>query len=198
IEVNKYPLPQIDNMSKTTRRIGRGVMGFADALYKLGIPYNSAEGCAFGEKVMQVMNDESHLASEFLAEERGVFPAWEGSDWEKQGRRLRNSYTTTVAPTGTISIIANCSGGIEPMFSLAFIRQVMKDTQGRPTIMREVNYVFDRIARERGFYSDEMVDDIVAKGTLQYRSDVPEDVKRVLVTAHDISPFWHMKMQSAF
>ncbi|MBL8858750.1 MAG: vitamin B12-dependent ribonucleotide reductase [Planctomycetes bacterium] len=198
IEVNKYPLPQIDNMSKTTRRIGLGVMGFADALYKLGIPYNSAEGCAFGEKVMQVMNDESHLASEFLAEERGVFPAWEGSDWEKQGRRLRNSYTTTVAPTGTISIIANCSGGIEPMFSLAFIRQVMKDTQGRPTIMREVNYVFDRIARERGFYSDEMVDDIVAKGTLQYRSDVPEDVKRVLVTAHDISPFWHMKMQSAF
>jgi len=198
IEVNKYPLPQIDNMSKTTRRIGLGVMGFADALYKLGIAYNSAEGCAFGEKIMQVLNDESHLASEILAEERGVFPAWEGSDWEKQGRRLRNSYTTTVAPTGTISIIANCSGGIEPMFSLAFIRQVMKDTQGRPTIMREVNYVFDQISRERSFYSDEMIDDIVAKGTLQYRDDVPEDVKRVFVTAHDISPFWHMKMQSAF
>ncbi|MDZ4774417.1 MAG: vitamin B12-dependent ribonucleotide reductase [Planctomycetota bacterium] len=198
IEVNKYPLPQIDNMSKTTRRIGLGVMGFADALYKLGIPYNSAEGCAFGEKIMQGLNDESHLASEFLADERGVFPAWEGSDWEKQGRRLRNSYTTTVAPTGTISIIANCSGGIEPMFSLAFIRQVMKDTQGRPTIMREVNYVFDSMSRARGFYSDEMVDDIVAKGTLQYRPDVPEDVKRVFVTAHDISPFWHMKMQSAF
>lgn len=198
IEVNKYPLPQIDNMSKTTRRIGLGVMGFADALYKLGIPYNSAEGCAFGEKIMQVLNDESHLASEFLADERGVFPAWEGSDWEKQGRRLRNSYTTTVAPTGTISIIANCSGGIEPMFSLAFIRQVMKDTQGRPTIMREVNYVFDQASRERGFYSDEMIDDIVAKGTLQYRPDVPDDIKRVFVTAHDISPFWHMKMQSAF
>jgi ribonucleoside-diphosphate reductase alpha chain len=198
IEVNKYPLPQIDNMSKTTRRIGLGVMGFADALYKLGIPYNSPEGCAFGEKIMQVLNDESHLASEILAEERGVFPAWEGSDWEKQGRRLRNSYTTTVAPTGTISIIANCSGGIEPMFSLAFIRQVMKDTQGRPTIMREVNYVFDQIAHERNFYSDGMIDDIVEKGTLQYRDDIPEDVKRVFVTAHDISPFWHMKMQSAF
>jgi ribonucleoside-diphosphate reductase alpha chain len=198
IEVNRYPLPQIDNMSKTTRRIGLGVMGFADALYKLGIPYNSAEGCAFGEKVMQVLNDESHTASEMLAEERGVFPAWEGSDWEVQGRRLRNSYTTTVAPTGTISIIANCSGGIEPMFSLAFIRQVMKDNKGRPTIMREVNYVFDQVARERGFYSDAMIDDIVEHGTLQHRSEVPEDVRRVFVTAHDITPFWHMKMQSAF
>src|SRR6185503_6474895 len=198
IEVNKYPLPQIDNMSKTTRRIGLGVMGFADALYKLGIAYNSEEGCAWGERVMKVLNDESHLASEFLAEERGVFPAWEGSDWEKQGRRLRNSYTTTVAPTGTISIIANCSGGIEPMFSLAFIRQVMKDTQGRPTIMRETNYVFEKSARDRGFYSDAMIDDIVEKGSLQHRSDIPEDLKHVFVTAHDITPFWHMKMQSAF
>ena len=198
IEVNRYPLPQIDNMSKTTRRIGLGVMGFADALYKLGIPYNSTEGTAFGEKVMQVMNDESHTASEMLAEERGVFPAWEGSDWEKQGRRLRNSYTTTVAPTGTISIIANCSGGIEPMFSLAFIRQVMKDTKGRPTIMREVNYVFDKAARDRGIYSDGMIDDIAERGTLQHREEVPEDMRRVFVTAHDITPFWHMKMQSAF
>jgi ribonucleoside-diphosphate reductase alpha chain len=198
IEVNKYPLPQIDNMSKTTRRIGLGVMGFADALYKLGIPYNSEEGTAWGERVMKVLDDESHLASEMLAEERGVFPAWEGSDWEKQGRRLRNSYTTTVAPTGTISIIANCSGGIEPMFSLAFIRQVMKDNRGRPTIMREVNYVFEQAARQRGFYSDELVDDIVTSGTLQHREDVPDDAKRVFVTAHDISPYWHMKMQSAF
>ena len=198
IEVNKYPLPQIDSMSKTTRRIGLGVMGFADALYKLGIAYNSEEGCAWGEKVMKVLNDESHQASEMLAEERGVFPAWEGSDWEKEGRRMRNSYTTTVAPTGTISIIANCSGGIEPMFSLAFIRQVMKDTRGRPTIMRETNYVFEKLARQGGFYSDELVDDIVAQGTLHHRADVPDEVKRVFVTAHDISPFWHMKMQSAF
>jgi ribonucleoside-diphosphate reductase alpha chain len=198
IEVNKYPLPQIDSMSKTTRRIGLGVMGFADALYKLGIAYNSAEGCAFGEKIMQVMNEESHNASELLAEERGVFPAWEGSDWEKQGRRLRNSYTTTVAPTGTISIIANCSGGIEPMFSLAFIRQVMKDNQGNPTIMREVNYVFDQVSKQQGFYSDAMIDDIVERGSLQHRPEIPEELRRVFVTAHDISPFWHMKMQSAF
>jgi len=198
IEVNKYPLPQIDSMSKTTRRIGLGVMGFADALYKLGIAYNTPEGCAWGERVMQVMNDESHLASEMLAEERGTFPAWEGSDWEKQGRKMRNSYTTTVAPTGTISIIANCSGGIEPMFSLAFIRQVMKDAQGKPTVMREVNYVFEKFAKERGFYSDEMIDDIVTHGSLQHRSEIPEELRKVFVTAHDITPFWHMKMQSAF
>ncbi|HUR28989.1 MAG TPA: vitamin B12-dependent ribonucleotide reductase [Planctomycetota bacterium] len=198
IEVNKYPLPEIDNMSKTTRRIGLGVMGFADALYKLGISYNSEEGCKFGEKVMQVLNDESHLASEALAEERGVFPAWEGSDWQKQGRRLRNSYTTTVAPTGTISIIADCSGGIEPMFSLAFIRQVMKDNQGKPTIMREVNYVFEQVAKARGFYSEDMIDRISEQGSAAHIDAVPADVKQVFVCAHDISPYWHMRMQAAF
>jgi ribonucleoside-diphosphate reductase alpha chain len=198
IEVNKYPLPQIDNMSKTTRRIGLGVMGFADALYKLNIPYNSADGCAFGEKVMQVLNDESHLASEVLAEERGPFPAWEGSDWEKAGRKLRNSYTTTVAPTGTISIIADCSGGIEPMFSLAFQRQVMKDTQGKPTIMREVNYVFEKEARRRGYYSEDLVDRIIENGTISGEAEIPNEHKGVFVTAHDIKPDWHMRMQAAF
>ncbi len=198
IEVNRYPLPQIDQMSKTTRRIGLGVMGFADALYKLGLPYDSEEGCNFGEEVMRVLNDESHLASEELAQERGVFPAWDGSDWQARGRRLRNSYTTTVAPTGTISIIAGCSGGIEPMFSLAFIRQVMKDTKGRPTVLREVNHVFEQVARARGFYSEALVDDASEKGTLQHRTDVPPDVKRVFVTAHDIEPTWHMRMQAAF
>ena len=198
IEVNKYPLPQIDNMSKTTRRIGLGVMGFADALFKLGIGYNTVEGCKFGEKIMQVLNDESHLASEVLAEERGVFPAWEGSDWEKEGRKLRNSYTTTVAPTGTISIIANCSGGIEPMFSLAFIRQVMKDTQGRPTIMKEVNYVFEQIAAAKGIYTPELVDRLIEEGTLAHIDELPQEIKDVFVCAHDITPFWHMKMQAAF
>lgn len=198
IEVNRYPLPQIDQMSKTTRRIGLGVMGFADALYKLRIGYDTPEGCRFGEEVMRVLNDVSHDASEELALERGVFPAWDGSDWQARGRRLRNSYTTTVAPTGTISIIAGCSGGIEPMFSLAFIRQVMKDTKGRPTILREVNHVFEATARERDFFSEELVDDISHRGTLQHRPEVPADVKRVFVTAHDIAPHWHMQMQAAF
>ena len=198
IEVNRYPLPEIDNMSKTTRRIGLGVMGFADALYKLGIPYNSEEGCAWGERVMQVMNDESHLASEQLAEERGPFPAWEGSDWQRAGRKLRNSYTTTVAPTGTISIIADCSGGIEPMFSLAFLRQVMKDSRGVPTVLRETNYVFERETRRRGLWSEELVDRILEDGTVSHVDEMPDDMKRVFVTAHDISPYWHMRMQAAF
>ena len=198
IEVNRYPLPQIDNMSKTTRRIGLGVMGFADALYKMGIGYNTPEGTAFGEEVMRVLDDESHLASEMLAEERGCFPAWEGSDWEAQGRKMRNSYTTTVAPTGTISIIANCSGGIEPMFSLAFNRQVMKDNEGKPTIMREVNYVFEEKAKEAGCFSDEMVDTIIEEGTVAHMDEIPDEMKSVFVTAHDITPYWHMKMQAAF
>jgi len=198
IEANRYPLREIDNMSKTTRRIGLGVMGFADALYKLGIPYNSEEGLAFGEEVMRVLNDTSHTASEILAEERGVFPAWEGSDWEKEGRRVRNACTTTVAPTGTISIISNCSGGIEPMFSLAFDRQVMKDVHGNPTIMREVNYVFEEKARAEDVFSDELIEQVITEGTLQHCEEVSSELKRIFVTAHDISPRWHMRMQAAF
>jgi ribonucleoside-diphosphate reductase alpha chain len=198
IEANKYPLPQIDKMSKTTRRIGLGVMGFADALFKLGLAYNSVEGCAFGEEVMRVMNEESHNASEVLGQERGPFPAWDGSDWQKAGRKLRNSYTTTVAPTGTISIIADCSGGIEPMFSLAFIRQVMKDTSGKPTVMREVNYVFEERARKLGIWSDALLEQLLEQGTLASLDGVPDDTKRVFVTARDISPEWHMRMQAAF
>ena len=198
IEMNKYPLPQIEQMSKTTRRIGLGVMGFADTLFKLGIAYNSEEGCTFGEEIMRVLNDESHAASEMLAEERGVFPAWEGSDWEAAGRRLRNSYTTTIAPTGTISILADCSGGIEPMFSLAFVRQIMKDSAGRPTVLKEVNYVFESMAREDGFYSEELVDKIIEEGTIAHLDGVSDEAKRVFVCAHDITPYWHMRMQAAF
>ncbi len=198
IEVNRYPIPQIESMSRSTRRVGLGVMGFADALYKLGIPYDSAEGADFGEEVMRVLQEESHLASEIMAEERGVFPAWEGSDWEKRGRKMRNSYTTTVAPTGTISIIADCSGGIEPMFSLAFNRQVMKDSEGRPTVMREVNYVFEQAAKKAGYFSDELVETLIEQGSLAHVDGVPDDQKKVFVTAHDIAPEHHMQMQAAF
>jgi ribonucleoside-diphosphate reductase alpha chain len=188
IEVNRYPLPQIDNMSRTTRRTGLGVMGFADALFKMGLAYNSEAGTEFGSEIMRVLNDESHMASEILADERGCFPAWEGSDWEKQGRKMRNSYTSTIAPTGTISIIAGCSGGIEPMYSLAFNRQVMKDTEGNPTVMREVNEVFMEASKEAGYYSEEMVEQLLNGGTLRHIEGAPEDHKRVYVTAHDITP----------
>jgi len=198
IEVNHYPLPQIEEMSRATRRIGLGVMGFADALYILGLPYDSLEGTAFGEEIMRVLQEESHLASEILAEERGVFSAWEGSEWEQRGRRLRNSYTTTIAPTGTISIIAGCSGGIEPLFSLAFTRQVMRDKDGVPTTMREVNTVFENVARAAGYYSTELVDRIAREGTLHEIAEIPSDHKRLFVTAHDITPDWHMRMQAAF
>ncbi len=198
IEVNHYPLRQIEEMSRATRRIGLGVMGFADALYMLGIPYDSPEGCSFGEDVMRVLQEESHLASEILAEERGVFSAWEGSEWEQRGRRLRNSYTTTIAPTGTISIIAGCSGGIEPLFSLAFTRQVMKDRDGVPTTMREVNPVFERVAKAAGYYSHELIDRIAREGTLHHDEEVPAEHRRLFVTAHDVAPEWHMRMQAAF
>jgi len=198
IEVNHYPLRQIEEMSRATRRIGLGVMGFADALYMLGVPYDSAEGCAFGEEVMRVLQEESHLASEILAEERGVFSAWEGSEWEQRGRKLRNSYTTTIAPTGTISIIAGCSGGIEPLFSLAFTRQVMRDKDGVPTTMREVNPVFERVAKAAGYYTHELIDRIAREGSLHHVEAVPADHRRLFVTAHDVAPEWHMRMQAAF
>ncbi|QDV10046.1 Ribonucleoside-diphosphate reductase NrdZ [Planctomycetes bacterium Poly30] len=198
IEVNEYPLREIAEMSRMTRRIGLGVMGFADALFELGIPYDSAEALSFAEEVMRVLDEESHLASEVLAEERGVFAAWEGSEWEKRGVRLRNSYTTTIAPTGTISIIAGCSGGIEPMFSLAFERQVMRDTDGTPTVMREVNEVFERVATASGYFSEELIEKILEEGTLAHIDDVPEAHRELFVTAHDIAPESHVKMQAAF
>jgi len=198
IEVNRYPLREIAEMSRMTRRIGLGVMGLADALFELGMPYDSNEACEFAEEIMRVLAEESHVASEILADERGVFAAWEGSEWERRGVRIRNSYTTTIAPTGTISIIAGCSGGIEPMFSLAFERRIMKDAEGKPTVMREVNQVFERVARSAGYFSDELVTRILSEGTLAHEDDVPEEHRRLFVTAHDISPEWHMRMQAAF
>lgn len=198
IEVNEYPLREIAEMARMTRRIGLGVMGLADALFELGLPYDSEEATAFAEEVMRVLAEESHVASQVLADERGVFAAWEGSEWERQGVRVRNSYTTTIAPTGTISIIAGCSGGIEPMFSLAFQRQVMKTADGKPTVMKEVNEVFERVARAAGYFSDELVEKILEEGTLAHVDDVPDAHRELFVTAHDIAPEWHMRMQAAF
>ena len=198
IEINQYPLREIAEMSRSTRRIGLGVMGFADALFELGLPYDSEEATGFAEEVMRVLDEESHLASEVLADERGVFSAWEGSEWQKRGVRLRNSYTTTIAPTGTISILAGCSGGIEPMFSLAFERQIMRDSDGKPTVMREVNEVFERVASAAGYFSEELTEKILEEGSLAHIDEVPDEHKSLFVTAHDIAPEWHMRMQAAF
>jgi ribonucleoside-diphosphate reductase alpha chain len=193
IDINRYPIPETAEISRNNRKIGLGVMGFADALFAMGIPYDSEEGVAFAEKVMQFLNEESHRASESLASERGVFPNWKGSIWEPRGIKMRNAATTTVAPTGTISIIANCSGGIEPLFSLVFFRNVMEGQR-----LLEVNSPFERVAKERGFYSKKLMEQIAEHGSIRKMKDVPEDVRRVFCTAHDIAPEWHIRMQAAF
>ncbi|MDR1830531.1 MAG: vitamin B12-dependent ribonucleotide reductase [Candidatus Fibromonas sp.] len=194
IDVNQYPIEEIGKMCKGNRKIGLGVMGFADALYKQGIPYNSEQGISVGERIMQVINEESHNASEILAIERGKFPNWEGSVWDTvQKRPMRNAATTTVAPTGTVSIIANCSGGIEPMFSLAFFRNVLEGQR-----LVEINPVFEEIAKEQNIYSDELVEKIAEKGTLADITEVPEEFRKIFVCSHDITPEWHVKMQAAF
>jgi ribonucleoside-diphosphate reductase alpha chain len=199
IDVNKYPLPQIDRICKANRKIGLGVMGFADALYKLGVAYDSEEGVAWGERIMRFVDEESHHYSEKLSEERGCFPNWTGSTWDTRHHRpMRNATCTTVAPTGTISIIAACSGGIEPLYSLAFFRNVLRGQAEGQTPMIETNPIFEAVARRQGFYSEGLMERLATDGTLAPIDDVPPDLRRVFVCAHDISPEWHMKMQAAF
>ncbi len=199
IDANNYPLPEIDRICKSNRKIGLGIMGFADALYALNVPYNSAAGVEWGARFMEFVDNEAHAASEQLARARGSFPNWAGSIWQtKHGRLMRNAAVTTVAPTGTISIIANCSGGVEPLFSLAFIRNVLRGQKQGERPLVEVNETFRRVAEQRRFLSDELLRKIAAVGTVAHLPDVPDDVKRVFVCAHDISPEWHVRMQAGF
>lgn len=199
IDANNYPLPEIDNICKANRKIGLGIMGFADALYKLNVAYNSDAGVEWGERFMRFLNDEAHNCSEQLARERGPFPNWRGSTWHTRHNRLmRNACSTTVAPTGTISIISNCSGGIEPMFSLAFMRNVLRGQKQGERPLVEVNDTFRRVAAQRGFLSDALLERIATEGTLAHIDEIPDDLKGVFVCAHDIAPDWHMKMQAVF
>ena len=202
VEVNNYVIPQIEKVCTENRKIGLGIMGFADALFKLGIGYNSPEGVEWGEKFMKFVNDEALNESENLANERGCFKNWKGSRWELEWKRKqRNACSTTVAPTGTISIIANCSGGVEPLFSLAFFRQVMRDHTGKAQHMVEVNDVFKAVAKAAnywGYSEQELFDRIATEGTVAHIANIPEEVKRTFVCAHDISPEWHIRMQAAF
>jgi len=202
IDANRYPLPQIDHICKANRKIGLGIMGFADALFELGIPYDGEEGVAMGERFMKFVNDESHAYSELLAHERGCFPNWRGSTWDtKHHRPMRNATTTTVAPTGTISIISGCSGGIEPMYSLAFLRNVLRGQDEGKQPMIEVNPIFERVARNIGIEGEgyeELMERVATEGTLAHIPGIPEDVRRVFVCAHDITPKWHMEMQAVF
>jgi ribonucleoside-diphosphate reductase alpha chain len=191
IDMNKYPIPEIAEMSRKTRRIGLGVMGFADLLVQLGIRYDSEEGLELAGKVMGRIRESSHQASEALAGTRGAFPAWEGSIYSSTGRQMRNSAPTTIAPTGTISIIAGASSGIEPLFALSYVRNVMDNTK----VVEGYSY-FEAVAKHEGFYSEELMEQLAEKGSLE-TLDVPDWVKEVFRTSHDIDPEWHVKIQGA-
>jgi ribonucleoside-diphosphate reductase alpha chain len=194
IDVNKYPLPQIDKMTKANRKIGLGVMGFADMLIQLGIPYNSEEAIAVAEKVMKFISEEARKASQELAKNRGSFPNFKGSIWEKAGyREMRNAALTAIAPTGTISIIAGCSSGIEPLFAVSFVRNVLEGKK-----LLEVNHAFESIAKEAGFYSAELMVKIAEKGPVQGIKEIPQKIRRLFVTALEIKPEWHVRMQAVF
>jgi len=204
IDANRFPLPEIEDLAKRIRRIGLGVMGFADALVRLGIPYNSAEGVEFGRKLMAFVDEEARVESERLAGQRGTFPEWERSIWGPDAtaarvggervrpmQRLRNCNITTVAPTGTISIISGCSSGIEPLFAVAFLRNQAG------ALMPDVNEDFVAFAKDGGWYSDDLMTRIAEAGHIHF-DEVPEAVQRVFVTAHDVTPEWHIRMQAAF
>jgi ribonucleoside-diphosphate reductase alpha chain len=192
IDMNRYPLPEIGTMTKSNRKVGLGVMGWADMLVELGIGYDSDDAIRLGHELMGFIHEEAIKASEDLACDRGVFPNWDESTWAARGRRVRNATLTTIAPTGTISIIAGVSSGIEPIFALAFVRNVMDNTE-----LPEAHPALEDVLKLRGLYSEELMKSIAAVGGL-HDMDVPDDLKKVFVTAHDVSPEWHIRMQAAY
>ena len=195
IDRNKYPIPQIKKMTLANRKIGLGVMGFADLLIKLKIPYDSDEALKIAEKIMSFIEKEGKLASIELGKKRGSFPNFKGSLLEKKYEAMRNATVTTIAPTGTISIIAGCSSGIEPLFAISFVRNVLD----KGDKLYELNPYFEKIAKEMGFYSDELMKKIADNnGSVQGIEEIPIELQRIFVTALDISPEWHVKMQAAF
>jgi ribonucleoside-diphosphate reductase alpha chain len=194
IDANKYPTPEIERMSKGNRKIGLGVMGFADMLFQMGVAYNSEKSVEIAEKVMKFIDEESKKASAALAERRGAFPNFEKSIYNKPGApKMRNATTTTIAPTGTLSIIAGCSSGIEPLFAIAYVRRVMDNTE-----LLEVHPVFEKIARKENFYSLELIRKIARSGGVKGIEEVPEKWKDVFVVAYGVSPEWHVRIQAAF
>ena len=192
IEINRYPLPQIEKATKGTRKIGLGLMGFADMLLMLGIPYNSPEAVELAERIMERLREAARLASERLAKERGTFPFYAKSVFA-DGQPQRNATVTTIAPTGTLSIIAGVSSGIEPVFAYVFVRNIMDNTR-----MIEVNPILKQVLTERGLFSEDLLARIAEAGTLQNFAEIPEDIRRVFVCARDISPIDHIVMQAAF
>jgi ribonucleoside-diphosphate reductase alpha chain len=194
IEINNFPLPQVEAITKNNRKIGLGVMGFAEMLIKLGIPYDSEEAIEVAEKIMSSIHQEATKTSMKLGEERGVFPNWGKSTYLKQGKKMRNATVTSIAPTGTISIIAGTTSSIEPMFAVAYKRSHV--LEGKTLV--EINPVFLEYSRRNGFYSDELIEELPGKGTLKNVDGIPEEVKRIFVTALDIHYEQHLRMQAAF
>jgi ribonucleoside-diphosphate reductase alpha chain len=193
VDANVYPLEEIAEITRANRKIGLGVMGFADMLILLGVPYDSEEALKLGEQVMGFIEEEAHKKSVKIAEARGSFPNFERSIWKDRYGAFRNATVTTVAPTGTISIIAGCSSGIEPLFAVSFMRNVLGGAR-----LFETNALFEETAKARGFYSAKLLEEIARTGSVQKTAGVPDDVKRLFVTALDIDPVWHIKIQAAF
>ena len=195
ITMNHFPLDKIKEMTEANRKIGLGVMGFADTLISLGIPYNSSEALDMAERIMSFIREKARIKSQELAEVRGTFPNFADSIFNRAGQpKMRNATTTTIAPTGSIGIIAGCSGGIEPIFAISYTRaNVLNDEE-----LVEVNPFFETMAKDEGFYSKELMKNIAKKGSVQGMDEVPKHIQRLFVTAHDISPEWHIRMQAAF
>ncbi len=192
IDINNYPLEKIAEVTRASRKIGLGVMGWADTLLLMGIPYNSEQGVQLAERIMSFINSTGHAASVRLAQKRGVFPLFSVSTL-KDGEPMRNATVTTIAPTGTLSIIGGCSSGVEPVFAYVYIRNIMDGTE-----MIEVNPILMRKLKERGLYSEELMKKIAREGTVAHCEELPEEIRRVFVCAHDIQPAYHTKMQAAF
>jgi ribonucleoside-diphosphate reductase alpha chain len=186
-------LKEIEAITRANRKIGLGVMGFADMLIKLGIRYDSEEALQLGENLMKFIEEEGYKKSIEIGEEKGSFPNFEKSIWKDKYNAMRNATVTTVAPTGSISIIAGCSSGIEPIFAISFMRNVLSGTR-----LFETNPLFETMAKEKGFYSAKLLEEIARTGSVQKIDGVPEDVKELFMTALDIKPEWHVKMQAAF
>jgi ribonucleoside-diphosphate reductase alpha chain len=194
LDACNYPVTETAEIVGANRKIGLGVMGFADILFMLGIPYDSREGVEFGESIMKFINETARQASNELAEKRGPFPNWAGSIWDtKRKLKMRNATVTCVAPTGTISIIADCSGGIEPLYSLVFMRQVLSGKK-----LLQINPVFRKVAEKQGFYSDDLARHILKTGSIQKISQIPAEIRKIFKCAYDIEPEWHIRMQAAF
>jgi ribonucleoside-diphosphate reductase alpha chain len=193
VDANVYPLKETAEITRANRKIGLGVMGFADMLIILGISYDSEEALKISEDLMAFVKKEAHQKSKEIAEARGSFPNFEKSIWRSRYGAFRNATVTTVAPTGTISIIAGCSSGIEPLFAVSFMRNVLSGAR-----LFETNALFEEIAKARGFYSAKLFEEVARTGSVQKINGVPDDVKRLFVTALDIKPVWHVRMQAAF